>query len=226
MERKEAARVLVEVARMRELSSAKRFKARAYENAAGALLAFPGDLDEAVRTGMLRELPGIGEPIFANVRTLATTGRLPLYDELRASWPPGLSDCLRVPGLGARKLRHLYQALGIDSLDALEQACRDRRLASLRGFGPKSAERYGRVRRASFPSREARRRSRPTSCSIESPARGSSPQPYRAGNACGMTTFEGVERWPSSPATPPPTSPFRPPSATRSPCPITGARRA
>ncbi len=144
MERRTAAGILLEVARMLEVSGANRFKVRAYENAAEALLAFPGDLDEAVRTGSLRELPGIGDTIFANVRTLATTGRLPLADELRASWPPGLSDCLRVPGLGARKLRQLYEALGIDSLDALEQACREGRIASLRGFGPKSAEHYRR----------------------------------------------------------------------------------
>jgi len=127
---------------MLELSGANPFKVRAYENAAEALLAFSGDLDEAVRDGSLRELPGIGDTIFSNVRDLATTGRLPLFEELRARYPPGLADCLRVPGLGARKLRQLHEALGIDSLEALEEACREGRLASLRGFGPKSAEHY------------------------------------------------------------------------------------
>lgn len=142
MERKEAARVLMEIAQMLELSGANRFKVRAYENAAEALLAFSGDLAEAVRTGGLRELPGIGDTIFSNVETLATTGRLPLYDELRASYPPGLTDCLRVPGLGARKVRQLYEELGIDSLDALEQACLEGRLSKLRGFGSRSAEHF------------------------------------------------------------------------------------
>jgi DNA polymerase (family 10) len=142
MERRDAARILLEVARMLELSGANPFKVRAYENAAEALLAFSGDLDEAVRTGSLRELPGIGDTIFSNVRDLATTGRLPLFDALRAKYPPGLADCLRVPGLGARRLRQLHEALGIDSLEALEAACREGRLASLRGFGRKSAEHY------------------------------------------------------------------------------------
>jgi DNA polymerase (family X) len=142
MERKEAARVLSEIAEMLELSGANRFKVRAYENAAEALLAFPGDLAEAVRTGTLRQLPGIGDTIFSNLEALATTGRLPLYDELRASFPRGLSDCLRVPGLGARKLRQLHDALGVDSLDALERACLEGRLEKLPGFGKKSADHY------------------------------------------------------------------------------------
>ncbi len=142
MDRKEAARALAEIAQMLELSGANRFKVRAYENAAEALLAFPGDLAEAVRTGSLRQLPGIGDTIFSNVEALATTGRLPLYDELRASFPRGLSECLRVPGLGARKLRQLHDALGVDSLDALERACLEGRLEKLPGFGKKSAEHY------------------------------------------------------------------------------------
>ncbi len=124
---------------MLELAGANRFKVRAYENGAKALLAFSGDLTEAIRSGRLREIPGIGATISANIQTLAATGRLPLYDELRTSFPRGLSDCLRVPRLGARKLKVLHDALGVDSLDALERACREGRLENVRGFGKKSA---------------------------------------------------------------------------------------
>ncbi len=140
MERSRAARILMEIAEMLELSGANRFKVRAYENGAKALLGFSGDLDEAVRTGALRSVPGIGDTIFANVRSLVETGRLPVYDELRTSFPRGLSECLRVPGLGARKVKLLYDSLGIDSLEALERACREGRLQTLRGFGTKSAD--------------------------------------------------------------------------------------
>ena len=69
----------------------------------------------------------------------ARPARLPLYDELRASFPP---RPLRVParsGPGARKVKALHDALGVDSLDALERACREGRLESVRGFGKKSA---------------------------------------------------------------------------------------
>jgi DNA polymerase (family 10) len=128
------------MAEMLELAGANRFKVRAYENGAQAVLAFPGDLEEAVRTGRLRAVPGIGATIFANVESLVDTGRLPAYDELRASFPRGLSECLRVPRLGARKVKILYDALGVDSLEALERACREGRLEKVRGFGKKSAE--------------------------------------------------------------------------------------
>ncbi len=140
MERATVARVLMDTAEMLELAGANTFKVRAYENGARALLAFPGNLAEAVRTGRLRELPGIGATIFSSVEALLTTGRLPLHDELRASFPRGLSECLRVPGLGARKVKVLHDALGIDSLSTLESACREGRLESVPGFGKKSAE--------------------------------------------------------------------------------------
>ena len=125
---------------MLELAGANQFKVRAYENGARAVMEFPGDLDEAVATGALRKVPGIGDTIFGHAAELVRTGRIAYYDELRASYPPGLTDCLRIPRLGARKLRTLHQELGVDSLEALEAACLDGRVAALKGFGPKSRD--------------------------------------------------------------------------------------
>ena len=140
MDRKEIARILHEVAGMLELAGANSFKVRAYEHAARAILSFEGDLAEAVRSGELRKVPGIGATIFANVESLLTSGELPVYEELRATFPPGLRDCLKVPRLGAKKVKTLFETLGVDSLDALERACLDGRLTGIRGFGPKSAQ--------------------------------------------------------------------------------------
>src|SRR5215831_3882668 len=126
---------------MLELAGENPFKIRAYENAAQAIAEFPGELGEAVETGRLRELRGIGSGIFANVETLWKTGRLPVQDELQARFPPGLTECLGLPGLGAGKVRRLHEALAIDSLDALEQACRDGRLREVPGFGEKTVAR-------------------------------------------------------------------------------------
>jgi DNA polymerase (family X) len=140
VERKEIARILHEVAGMLELAGANSFKVRAYENAARAILTYEGDLAEAVRSGELRNVPGIGSTIFGNVETLMTTGELPVYEELRATFPAGLRDCLRVPRLGAKKVKTLFETLGVDSLEALERACLDGRLAGIRGFGPKSVQ--------------------------------------------------------------------------------------
>ena len=125
---------------MLELAGENPFKVRAYERGAQAILAYPGDFEEAVGSGELRKTEGIGATLFTNVQTLVRTGSLPYYDELRARFPPGLSECLRVPGLGARKAKLLYETLGIDSLEALERACQEGRLAAVKGFGARTAE--------------------------------------------------------------------------------------
>ena len=133
--------MLEEVAAMLELKGENPFKVRAYENGARAVLAYGGDLDEAISSGELKRMPGIGAGLFAAIRTLAESGSLPYHEELRREFPPGLRECLRVPGFGARKAKLLYQALGIDSLAALEAACRDGRLSTVKGFSKKSEER-------------------------------------------------------------------------------------
>jgi len=140
MDRRDVARILEETAAMLDLKGENPFKVRAYENAARAVLGVPGDLDEAIRTRELLKTRGIGPTIFANIETLVATGRLPVHEELRSSYPPGLRECLRVPGLGVKKAKALYDAIGVDSLEALELACRDGRVAGLRGFGSKTAE--------------------------------------------------------------------------------------
>ncbi len=141
MDRNAVARILEEIAAMLELAGENAFKVRAYEAGARAILSFSGDLEEAVRSRELLTVPAIGSGLFANIETLAQTGTLPYYDELRARFPPGLRECLRIPGLGASKVRQLHEALGIDSLDALEKACREGRLSGVKGFGPSSVER-------------------------------------------------------------------------------------
>lgn len=141
MDRNEVARVLEEIAAMLELKGENVFKIRAYDAGARAIRGFSGNLVEAVRTGELRKVRGIGSGLFSNISTLVTTGSLPYHEELRASFPPGLRECLRIPGFGARKAKQLHERLGIDSLASLEAACREGRLRELPGFGAKTEER-------------------------------------------------------------------------------------
>ncbi|HEY3172836.1 MAG TPA: DNA polymerase/3'-5' exonuclease PolX [Thermoanaerobaculia bacterium] len=140
MDRNEVAHVLEEIAAMLELKGENVFKVRAYDSGARAIRGFSGDLARAVRTRELLKVRGIGGGLFSNIETLLTTGSLPYYDELRASFPPGLRECLRIPGFGARKAKLLHEKLGIDSLEALETACREGKVAGLKGFGPKTEE--------------------------------------------------------------------------------------
>jgi DNA polymerase (family 10) len=140
VDRRRFGRLLSDMAEMLEISGANQFKVRAYENGARAVMEYPGDLAEAVATGALRKVPGIGDTIFSHAAELVRTGRIAYYDELRARYPPGLTDCLRIPRLGAAKLRTLHRELGVDSLESLEAACLDGRVAGLKGFGPKSRD--------------------------------------------------------------------------------------
>src|SRR5262249_51975439 len=74
------------------------------------------------------------------ITLLATTGHLPFYEDLKAKTPPGLFVLLRLPSVGPKKVKALYEQLGIDSLEKLKASCEAGRVASLKGFGAKTQE--------------------------------------------------------------------------------------
>jgi DNA polymerase (family 10) len=140
MDRAEVSEALEEIALLLQLKGENPFKARAYQSAARTILGLAEDLDALVASGRLASLKGIGEAISEKVATLVATGSLPYLEELRAEVPRGLLDLLRVPGLGPKRARAVYDELGVDSLAALESACMENRLASLPGFGARTQE--------------------------------------------------------------------------------------
>src|SRR5690606_1527362 len=123
-----------------ELTGGDPFRARAYASAARALEGVSADLTALAREDRLTSLRAVGPGIAAVIREYVLTGRSTLYEELRAKTPIGIYDLLRVPGLGGKRVRTLYSELGIDSLDALDAAARDGRLAALPGFGKRIEE--------------------------------------------------------------------------------------
>ncbi len=131
---------LLEIARLLELKGENPFKVRAYENAARALASLDRDAVALARAGGLEGVPGIGESIREKLHELATTGRLAYLEELREGVPVGLFDVMRVPGLGAKKTKALWEQLGVVSLETLEAACREGHVAGLKGFGKKTQE--------------------------------------------------------------------------------------
>jgi len=131
-----------EISDMLEFDGANPFRVRAYRNAARVVR----DLGESV-TGILgdaeRELTdinGIGQDLAEKIATVATTGTLPMYEELTAKFPPGVLALLRVPGLGPKKAAALHKELKINSLDELREACVNQQVRKLRGFGAKTEE--------------------------------------------------------------------------------------
>lgn len=150
------ARKLDEVAALLEEQQANPYRVRAYRNAANRLRHLNEPAENLYRErgiGGLEEIPGVGESIARSLRALLTTGRLPMLQRLRgASGPEEL--LMTVPGIGRKTAERLHEALGIDSLEALELAAHDGRLAALPGIGSKRlqgirdllAARLGRLR--------------------------------------------------------------------------------
>jgi DNA polymerase (family 10) len=138
MDKDEVAAVLSEIGTLLELKGENPFKTRAYHNAARILEGLSEPLEKIVAENRLGELKGFGEALQEKVTRLVTTGHLPYHDELKASLPPGLPALLEVQGLGPKKVKKLFEELGVDSLEKLEAACQAGSIAALEGFGEKS----------------------------------------------------------------------------------------
>jgi len=139
-DKRTVASTLREIASLLEIDGANPFKIRAFENAARAIDTLDRDLSAVIESEGLSALQGVGKATAAIIADLAQTGRSDYLEELRSKYPAGLIDVLRVPGLSAKKVGQLHASLGIDSLDALEAACRDGSIAKLKGFGTRSAQ--------------------------------------------------------------------------------------
>lgn len=140
MDKFTVASILDDISRYLELSDSNKFKARAFERASHAVENLDEDIRELVKTGRLYDVSGIGKGTGVVIEEVLRTGESKYLDELRAQYPAGIFELMRVPKLGLRKIGQLYSELGIGSLDELEAAARDGRIAKLKGFGAKTAE--------------------------------------------------------------------------------------
>lgn len=137
----DAALALDEIALLLQLNGESEFKARAYSQGAESLRALDLELAPVVAAGQLARIPYLNGVVGEKVGVLVTTGRLPFLDDLRAKTPAGLRQLVRVPGLGPKKTRALFDALQLKDLRELEAACASGLVAKVKGFGDKSAER-------------------------------------------------------------------------------------
>lgn len=138
MDKEQVAAILNEIGILLELKGENPFKTRAYTNAARTLEGLSVPLNTLVEEKRLGELKGFGEALVDKITTLVITGRLPYYEDLKASVPPGLVEMLDLQGLGPKKVKKLHDELGIDTLAKLEDACKAGTIAALDGFGEKS----------------------------------------------------------------------------------------
>ena len=140
VDKKEIGHLLDEIGLFLELKGENPFKSKAYYNGARTIEFLEEDLAVLVQENRLAKLKGIGKTLADNITELVLTGKLEYYEELKASVPPGLLEMLRIPGLGPKKIKVIYEKLGIATIGELEYACQENRLIDLSGFGKKSQE--------------------------------------------------------------------------------------
>jgi DNA polymerase (family 10) len=140
MRNAEIAAALSELATLYELDGAIRYRVLAYREAARVVRQSPVSVEELARAGRATELPGIGKTLEQKIVTLVDTGEIPSAAKLKRKFPASLIDVTRVPGVGAKTARRLYDELGVTSLEQLREAAEGERIRALRGLGPKVEE--------------------------------------------------------------------------------------
>ena len=140
MQNASVAQVFEDIADCLEIAGENVFKIRAYRRAAEAVATFPGPIEDAAEDGRIEQIEGLGAATVAKTREFLATGTVRELEKLRAQYPSGLLELLRVPGLGPKKVAQLYRERGIESLEALQAAIANGDLKGLAGMGPKTVE--------------------------------------------------------------------------------------
>ena len=140
MDKNQVAEILDEMGTLLEIKGANPFRCRAFHNASINISSLTEDLRELSSTDRLTEIPGIGKGIAQIIHDLLESGKSMEHEDLKQSLPPGLPELIRIPGLGPKRVKLLYEKLKIDSLQALEEAARTHQLSDAPGFGKKSEE--------------------------------------------------------------------------------------
>jgi len=141
MDNAEIAQHLEEIADLLEIDGANPFRIRAYRNAVRTIESQTRSLCQQLADGAdLTELQGIGKQVASHVGELCDTGRMSQLEELKERVPPGLTAMMRLPGVGPKKARKLWDELGVTSIDELEKAAEEEKVRALDGFGVKSEQ--------------------------------------------------------------------------------------
>lgn len=133
------AAIFEEIANLLEIEGANPFRIRAYRNAARTIGELSTEAYAMVEKDEdLTRFPGIGHDLSEKIKEITSTGHCALLDRLRTELPPAVTELLRVPGLGPKRVRHLYHDLDVQSVEQLYSAARQGRIRALAGFGEKT----------------------------------------------------------------------------------------
>lgn len=133
------AAVFEEIADLLEIQGANPFRIRAYRNAARVIGELSQEVSRLLEKGEdLTRLPGIGDDLAGKIKEIAGSGHCSLLDRLHAELPPAITELLKIPGLGPKRVKVLYHDLDVQTIEQLYRAARDGRIRVLPGFGEKT----------------------------------------------------------------------------------------
>ena len=133
--------IFTELADLLEIQQANPFRIRAYRNAARILGDLPQEARVLVERGDdLTRLPGIGSDLAGKISEIVTTGHCSLLERLHRELPPAITELLKIPGLGPKRVKTLYHDLDVQTVEQLHRAARDGRIRVLPGFGEKTEQ--------------------------------------------------------------------------------------
>jgi DNA polymerase (family 10) len=136
----EIAAALEELGVLYELDGAVKYRVLAYGTAAKAIRESPVSVADLAAAGRATEVPGVGKTLAEKIDALLETGEIPAAVKLKAKFPPTLIEVTRVPGVGAKTARRLFDELGVATLDDLRAAAEGERIREMKGLGPKAEE--------------------------------------------------------------------------------------
>jgi DNA polymerase (family 10) len=135
---RQVAEIFYQIADLSEIKGEVIYRVLAYRKAADNIAHLGRDINHVWQAGKLQEIPGVGQAIADKIHELLSTGRMTFYDKLTAEVPPSLVEVLRIPDVGPKKARAMWQELGLTTVAEVKAAAEAGELRALSGFGPKT----------------------------------------------------------------------------------------
>jgi len=138
MNNREVAKIFADVADMLSIRGDIIHRVLSYRKASEAIQELGRDVNQVYAAGELTDIPGIGKTLAEKIEEMLTTGKLAFYEKLATEIPPTLVEMLKVDGLGPKRVKQVYETLGITTLAELNTAAQEGKLRDLPGLGAKS----------------------------------------------------------------------------------------
>ena len=136
----DVARIFERIADVLEIQGENPYKIKAYRNAVETLRSLDEPVSSIAEDNRLDSIPGFGDAIRAKIGDILLTGTTNLYDRVKDAVPEGVIEMLQLPGIGGKTVKQLYEKLGITTIEALEKAIDEGKIATVAGMGEKTAD--------------------------------------------------------------------------------------